>query len=177
MALGVHVWSPFLGVCHQYTWQKERTSVPGCTQAMFNSDTLWQREAMAASDGQRGPEFSPHWSVETNGSPKDGLRLRVLKLFMVRGKPPETARRLFANKTCGNLNNEIKLRKLWGFPSSSVVKTPPANVGDMGSIPGSGRSPGEGNGYLFQYCCLENPMDRGAWQATIHGLTKKLDMT
>ena len=45
-------------------------------------------------------------------------------------------------------------------------------VGDLGLIPGSGRSPGEGNGNPFQYYCLENPMERGAWWATIHGVAK-----
>ena len=59
-----------------------------------------------------------------------------------------------------------------GFPIGSVVKTPPANAEDVGSIPGSGRSPGEGNGTPLQYSCLENPMDRGAWQATVHGVAK-----
>ena len=49
-----------------------------------------------------------------------------------------------------------------GFPGGSAVKNLPANAGDMGSIPGSGRSPGEGNGNLLQYSCLENPMDRKA---------------
>ena len=49
-----------------------------------------------------------------------------------------------------------------------VKKIPAANAGDVGSIPGSGRFPGEGNGNPFQYSCLENPMDRGAWQATVH---------
>ena len=44
------------------------------------------------------------------------------------------------------------------------------NAGDLGSIPGLGRSPGEGNGYPLQYSCLENPMDRGAWRATVHGV-------
>ena len=53
-----------------------------------------------------------------------------------------------------------------------MVKNPPANAGDMGSIPGSGRSPGEGNGNPLQYSCLGNPMDRGAWWATVHGVTK-----
>ena len=56
-----------------------------------------------------------------------------------------------------------------------VVKNPPVNAGDirdMGSIPGLGRSPGEGNGNPLQYFWLENPMDRGAWHATIHGVTK-----
>ena len=46
------------------------------------------------------------------------------------------------------------------------------NAGDLGSIPGSGRSPGEGNGKSLQYSCLENPMDRGAWRATVHGVLK-----
>ena len=46
------------------------------------------------------------------------------------------------------------------------------SVGDPGSIPGLGRSPGEGNGSILQYSCLENSMDRGAWQATVHGVTK-----
>ena len=54
------------------------------------------------------------------------------------------------------------------FPSGSVVKNPPANAGDPGSTPGSGISPGEGNGNPLQYSCLENSMDRGAWLATVH---------
>ena len=67
-----------------------------------------------------------------------------------------------------------------GFPGGSVVKNPPANAGDagdVGSIPGLGRSPGDGNGNPLQYSCLENPMDRGEWQATVHGVTKELDTT
>ena len=55
-----------------------------------------------------------------------------------------------------------------GFPGGSVVKNLPANAGDEGSIPGSGGSPGEGNGNPLQYSCLENPMERGAWWATVH---------
>ena len=51
------------------------------------------------------------------------------------------------------------------------------DIGDVGSIPGSGRSPGEGNGNPLQYSCLENPMDGGAWWATVHGVTKESDMT
>ena len=56
-----------------------------------------------------------------------------------------------------------------------VVKNPPASAGDardMGSIPGSGRSPGEEHDNLLQYSCLENPMDRGTWRATVHGVTR-----
>ena len=51
-------------------------------------------------------------------------------------------------------------------------KASACSEGDMGSIPGCGRSSGEGNGNLLQYSCLENPMDRGAWQATVHGVAK-----
>ena len=58
------------------------------------------------------------------------------------------------------------------FPGGSVVKRPPANAGDLGSIPGSERSPGEGKGNPLQYSCLENSMDRGGWQATVLGVAK-----
>ena len=59
-----------------------------------------------------------------------------------------------------------------GFPGGSAVKNPPANMGDMGLIPESGRSNGAGNGSPPQYSCMENPMDRGAWWATVHGVAK-----
>ena len=64
-----------------------------------------------------------------------------------------------------------------GFPGGSVVKNPTANAGDVGSVPGLGRSPGEGRGNPLQYSCLGNPVDRGAWRATVHGVTKELDTT
>ena len=66
-----------------------------------------------------------------------------------------------------------------GFPGGSVVKNLPANAGDTrdtGSIPGSGRSPGEGNGNPLQCSCLENPVDRGPWWAIVHGIAES-DMT
>ena len=59
-----------------------------------------------------------------------------------------------------------------GFPHSSVGKESACNAGDLGLIFGSGRFSGEGNGNLLQYSCLENPMDRGARQATVHGVTR-----
>ena len=59
-----------------------------------------------------------------------------------------------------------------GFPHSSVGRASACNAGDLGSIPRWKISPGEGNGYPLQYSCLENPMERGAWQATAHGITR-----
>ena len=56
-----------------------------------------------------------------------------------------------------------------GFPGGAEVKASAWNAGNLGSIPGSGRFPGEGNGNLLHYSCLENPMDGGAWWATVHG--------
>ena len=64
-----------------------------------------------------------------------------------------------------------------GFPGASAVKNPPTNAGDLDSVPGSGRSPGEGNGNPLQYSCLGNPMDRGAWWAAVHEVEKELDTT
>ena len=58
------------------------------------------------------------------------------------------------------------------FPGGSDSKAFAYNAGDLGSIPGSGRYPGEGNGSPLQYSCLENPMDEGAWLATVHGVAK-----
>ena len=62
---------------------------------------------------------------------------------------------------------------LYGLPCRlSGVKNPPASTGDSSLIPGSGRSPGDGNGNALQYSCLENLMERGAWWATVHGVPK-----
>ena len=59
-----------------------------------------------------------------------------------------------------------------GFLGGSMLKNPLGNVGDVDSVSTSGRSPGDGNGNPLQYSCLENPRDRGAWRATVHGVAK-----
>ena len=64
-----------------------------------------------------------------------------------------------------------------GFSGGSAVENLPANAGDVGSIPELGQSPGEGNGNPFRNSCLGNPMDREAWQATVHGASKESDQT
>ena len=70
------------------------------------------------------------------------------------------------------LYNKGKLFLDWGFPGGSDCKASACNAGDPGSIPESGRSPGEGNGNPLQYSCLDNSMDEGAWWATVHGFAK-----
>ena len=66
----------------------------------------------------------------------------------------------------------MHLYYLGGFPGNAAGKESTCNAGDPGSIPRLGRSPGGGHGNPLQYSCLENSMDRGAWKATIHGVTK-----
>ena len=70
------------------------------------------------------------------------------------------------------LSDERDVYKWEGFPGGSAVKNLSANAGDEDLIPRSESSPGEGNGNPLQYCCLENPMDRGAWWPTVHGVAK-----
>ena len=99
-------------------------------------------------------------------------RLRSLHLFQWTVKPPDfaTGRHIITtalhnNKFCSFFGRMV-------FPGGSVVKNPPVNAGEAGSIVMSRRFPGEGNGKPLQYSCLGNPMDRGAWWTTVQGVTK-----
>ena len=87
------------------------------------------------------------------------------------------------NKVCWLLQTKLRLkeeRMAWFICISvvnfstvgSVVENLPANAGDLGSFPGSGRCPGEGHGNPLHYSCLENPIDRGVWRATVHGVAE-----
>ena len=83
--------------------------------------------------------------------------------------------RVFLNTDNSPMYSWVKSTKgyqIRGFLGALVTKSPPANAGDAVLIPGLGRCPGEGNGNPLWYVCLENPMDRGAWWATVHGVTK-----
>ena len=91
---------------------------------------------------------------------------------MTTGKTIALTRRTFVGKVMSLLLNMLsrlvitflpRSKHLWGFPGGSEVKASASNAGDLGSIPGSGSSPGEGNGNPLQYSCLENPMDGEAW--------------
>ena len=75
---------------------------------------------------------------------------------------------------CTTMRIFLTLQSCTGLPGGSVVKSPPANAGDVGTIPGSGRSPAEGSGNPIQYSCLGNPKDRGAWRITVHRVAKRV---
>ena len=92
------------------------------------------------------------------------------RLVIVRGVSPLGRSHGFLANVGAGTKLQCRTNMLMGFPGGSVVKNSPA--GDTGSIPGLGRSPGEGHGYPLQYSWLKNPTDRGAWWATIHRVTK-----
>ena len=94
---------------------------------------------------------------------ENSTKIRALKLWLLREK--NSVRR-------EERQEDIYTRLGKCFPGGSDGKEPACNAGDLGSVPGLGRSPGEGNGNSLQYSCLENPMDRGTWWVTVHGVTK-----
>ena len=95
------------------------------------------------------------------------------------GSSHQEADRILASRILRQSRGSATMQDLWpterpigNLPGGSDGQESACQVGDLGSIPGSGRSPGEGNGYSLQYSCLGNPVDRGAWWATIHGVAK-----
>ena len=101
-----------------------------------------------------------------------------IQSLVVKIKIPHASRQLspgMATKARSTLINILNISisiSILGFPGGSEVQASACKAGDPGSIPGSGRSPGEGNGNPLQDSCLENPMDRGAWGAIVYGVTK-----
>ena len=98
------------------------------------------------------------------------LTHRLRMLSRMGGRRPE--KEIHEEKHAPQAPCALEPRGHPGFPGGSVGKESACNVGDQGSILGLGRSPGEGNGNPFQYSCLENLMDRAAWQATVHGVAR-----
>ena len=98
--------------------------------------------------------------------------IHLLQSLGILIKPQKLPSYIFINLSFYLIQNIVQDSFIAGLSSSSEVKAPACNAGDLGSIPGSGRFPGEGNGNPLQYSCLENPMDGGAWWATGHGVTK-----
>jgi len=112
--------------------------------------------------------MSPNDKAKTEAMQKNGVwKWRDFKLQKPLSSPGAVPRK----NTCIFIDKVL----LMGFPGGTVVKNPPAKVEDAGDaslIPKSGRSPGGGNGNPLQYSCLGNPMERGDWRATVHGVAK-----
>ena len=113
--------------------------------------------------------FSPHWKLELNFSSNP---LITLKIFL-RTTKPELQQNYHSQPLRGKFM-EVRAHDntILGLPGGSDRKEFPYNAGDLGSIPGSGRSPREGNDNPVQYSCLENPMVRRAWQTRSHRVTE-----
>ena len=122
------------------------------------------------SDKDGFESFPALWiNCQINTIPWNFSQLSALSLFFLP--------RFALLKLISQMRNDLLLQLLFanenkGFPGGSDSKESACNAGDLGLIPGSGRSPGGGNGNLLQYSCLENPMDRGACWATVHGVVK-----
>ena len=155
----------------------------------FRVDRIWRNIGLDESKFCE-PEASFLWDQKSwwdsshsgNNSAQKYLGPQILKnilqakyLFQFLNK------RLFFIQSVNNLESlgefslYLSMNQIWGFPGGTLVKNPPANTGgtrDTGSIPGSGRSSGVGNGCWLQYSCLENATLRGAWPAIVHRVTK-----
>ena len=107
------------------------------------------------------------WQATVHGGHKDSVTTQWLILSL----------HFHTHMHCTYIFIPILLTHIHICQVELVVKNMPANAGDMGLAPESARSPVVGNGYPFQYSCLENHMDRGAWQATVHGGHKELHTT
>ena len=116
-------------------------------------------------------------SLEELPVPPDSQRWAVLPALGIKAAPSSLCVQPVPHKTYRRMSNQKRGNgKMWsqrGFPGGRVVKEPPANAGYVGLNPGSGRSPGGGNGNPLQSSCLENPLDRGAWQAAVPGVTER----
>ena len=98
--------------------------------------------------------------------------VQLSHLYMITGKIVALTRRTFVGKVKSLLYNMLSTFVM-DFPGGSDGKKSACNVVDLGSVPGVGRSPGDGNDNALQYSHLENPMERGAWWATVHGVAKR----
>ena len=98
--------------------------------------------------------------------------VQLSHLYMTTGKTIALTIQTFVSEVMSLLFNMLSIFVMCDFPDGSDGKASAYNAGDPGSIPGLGRSSGEGNDNPLQYSCLENPTDGGAWWATVHGVTK-----
>ena len=143
-----------------------------------------KREEKHLPSRHRHPHLLQIWRLKGSSSESDAQRemetvtIYWMTRFVRPVRPHSDPQKYLEKGTLQGLKREAKIWLIilrWPYlhiPGDSVVKNPSANAEDMGLVPGSGRSPRWGNGSSLQYSCLDNPMDRGAWWATVHGVTK-----
>ena len=114
-------------------------------------------------------DLDSNWSYIIGSPGTSACQLQIMEFL-----PPKLHEPISYNKACMWIYIYLYGISIciWVSLGGSNGKEYTSNAGDLGSIPRLGRAPGEGNGYSLQYSCLENPMDRGAWRATVHGVTK-----
>ena len=118
--------------------------------------------------------LTPVWELQPPSSPVPQRQLTVTRVLPeLLSDPLEVGREQIGTwGLLGFVFKQVVAYYMWPSQVVLVVKNLPANAGDTGLIPGLGRSPGGGHGNPLQYSCLENPMNRGVWQATVHRVTK-----
>ena len=135
---------------------------------LFFAQAIWHAGPEFPDQGLNPQPLQWKCGILTTGRPGKTLGISILLGFIMDCWGPVE---ILDQQTCWEAANIcMNLGSTGGFPHSSVGKEFACSAGDLGSIPGSGRSLGEGNGNLLQYSCLENPMDRGAWWATVPGI-------
>ena len=156
--------SPFLNHSVK-TFQRRTTSPCPQTQKVI---LMW----LGPHYSELGPASAITWELVGNAESQSPPQTYWPRIFIFK---------IFTHLAVLGLNCSTRflfscsLQDLWASQGALVVKNPPASSGhrrEQRSIPGSGRSPGEGNGNPLQYSCLENPMDRGDWCTTVHGISK-----
>ena len=156
--------------------QQRMTLLDGITDSMdvsLSNSWWWTgRPGMLQSTVLQSPTWLSDWTelmMPYKNFQKDGDSIRNVSIF--KSKYGIYKQSMYV---CVHLWTKLNRDYIYiSFPYSSVDKESACNAGDLGSIPGSGRSPGEENDNELQYSCLENPMDRGTWQATVHWVTHK----
>ena len=153
----------------------------GRTDAEAETPILWSPDVKNWLTG-KDPDAGKDWRQEEKEMTKDEVGWMVSPtqltwVLVISGRwrwtgKPGVPQSMGLQRVRHDWATELNRNNCEGLPDDSVSKESACNAGDTGSVPGSGRFPGGGNSNLLQYSCLENPMDRGAWQVIVYGVSK-----
>ena len=153
----------------------------GRTDAEAETPILWSPDVKNWLTG-KDPDAGKDWRQEEKEMTKDEVGWMVSPtqltwVLVISGRwrwtgKPGVPQSMWLQRVRHDWATELNRNNCEGLPDDSVSKESACNAGDTGSVPGSGRFPGGGNSNPLQYSCLENPMDRGAWQVIVYGVSK-----